>query len=114
MKSVTYLLAHRYLWNRTSEHTISFMMLITAISIFIGAFSLTLITAIMHGFEKTMHEKIQHIHPSATIYSQNPLQVAAISNVIAQEFPAITAISPTALGHVLASSSPVLDRKSVV
>lgn len=101
MKSVTYLLARRYLWNHHQEHTISLMIFIAGISIFIGSFSLALVTAIMNGFEYTVHEKMKNIHPTATIYGRDPLQVDTIATMIAQEFPTITAISPTAIGHIL-------------
>jgi len=101
MKSVTYLLAQRYLFNRHQEHTISIMIFMTALSIFIGSFSLTLVTAIMNGFEYTVHEKMKNIHPSATIYANDPLNVDAISHLFAQEFPAVVAYSPMAVGHVL-------------
>ncbi len=101
MKSVTYLLAHRYIGNRHHEHTISIMTLIAGISIFIGSFSLALVTAIMNGFEYTVHEKMKNIHPTATIFSRDPLNVEAIKQLIIREFPAITGMSPTALGHVL-------------
>lgn len=114
MKSVTYLLAHRYLWSRNQEHTISLMILIASISIFIGSFSLALITSIMHGIEYTVHEKMKNIHPSATIYAQHPLNVDAISNVIKKEFPQINAISPTAIGHVLVSTPMEDDAQPIV
>ena len=105
MKSVTYLLARRYLWNRHQEHTISLMTLIAGISIFIGSFSLALVTAIMNGFEYTVHEKMKNIHPSATIYAHDPLNVDAITSAITKEFPEVIAISPTAIGHVLINAS---------
>ncbi len=114
MKSVTYLLAHRYLWNRHQEHTISLMILIAGISIFIGSFSLALVTAIMNGFEYTVHEKMKNIHPSATIYARDPLNSDAIATVIAKEFPQISAMSPTAIGHVLINTSTNEDAPPIV
>lgn len=104
MKSVTYLLARRYLWNPQQEHTISLMILIAGISIFIGSFSLTLVTSIMNGFEYVVHEKMKNIHPTATIYGHDQLNVDAITAVITKEFPAVTAVSPTAIGHILITS----------
>jgi lipoprotein-releasing system permease protein len=114
MKSVTYLLARRYLWNRHQEHTISLMILIAGISIFIGSFSLALVTAIMNGFEYTVHEKMKNIHPSATIYAHDPLNIDAIAAVISKEFPEVTAVSPTAIGHVLINTSANEDTPPIV
>ena len=90
MNSVTYLLASRYLSNSTQQQTIWRMMLISFISIFIGSFSLTLVTAIMNGFEHTVHQKMQNIHPAATIYTPMPIAVDAVQRVIKNEFPETT------------------------
>ena len=78
------------------------MIIITCLSIFIGTFSLALITAIMNGFEKTVHTKMQNIHPQATIYSSgSPLNLDAIETLIKKEFQEVTAISPQSIGHVI-------------
>ena len=102
MNAIVLLLATRYFWKRKKESTISLMMIISSISIFVGAFALALVTAIMNGFEYTIHKKIQNIHPAATIYSHiNPISVDAVQNLIINEFPEILTISPQAIGHVL-------------
>ncbi len=78
------------------------MAVITFISIFIGTFSLALITAIMNGFEQTIHKKMQNIHPQASIYSSGaPLNINAIHDVIKKEFPEIATMSPQSVGHVI-------------
>lgn len=102
MKSVPFFLALRYLLKNRYERSVSTMMAITCVSIFIGTFSLALITAIMNGFEKTVHTKMQNIHPQATIYSSGaPLTTHAIKKVIQTEFPEITALSPQSIGHII-------------
>ena len=114
MKTIIYLLASRYLWNSKKEHTICAMMLIAGMSIFIGAFSLALVTAIMNGFEYCVHEKMQNIHPQATIYSyRDPIAVDAVQEVISTEFPEIVAMSPQAIGHVLVSGINEEDMPTV-
>ena len=73
MNAATYLLARRYLWNSTKEHTLWIMIIISFLSIGIGSFSLTLVTAIMNGFEQAVHTKMKTIHPAATIYNNFPI-----------------------------------------
>ncbi len=105
MKSVSLFIATRYLLKNRYEHSLSTMVIITALSIFIGTFSLALTTAIMNGFEKSVHTKMQNIHPQATIYSSgSPLNVYAIETLIKKEFLEISAISPQSIGHVILQS----------
>lgn len=95
-------MASRYLLGSTYEKSLSMMIIITFISIFIGSFSLALTTAVMNGFEKAIHEKMQNIHPQVTIYSAgSPLKTSAIDSVIKKEFPTILATSPQSIGHVI-------------
>ena len=102
MKSVSFFIATRYLLKNRYEKSLSTMVIITALSIFIGTFSLALITAIMNGFEKSVHTSMQNIHPQATIYSSGPpLSVRAVDSLIKKEFPEIITISPQAIGHVI-------------
>jgi len=102
MKSVSFFIAIRYLLKNSYEKSLSTMVIITALSIFIGSFSLALVTAIMNGFEKNVHTKMQNIHPQATIYSSGaPLSLYAIETLIKKEFPEIIAVSPQSIGHVI-------------
>lgn len=102
MKSAPLLLAYRYFWSRKHEQTVSFMMTVAGISIFIGSFSLTLITAVMNGFEYAIHQKIQNIHAPATIYSYgDPLAVDAVRQMLTTHFPEVIATSPQAISHAL-------------
>ncbi len=60
--SLTQLLAWRYVTSRSSA-TLRTMVGVCFASIFIGTFSLALITAIMRGFEYETHKKLQSIYP---------------------------------------------------
>ena len=64
--SLTQLLAWRYVTSRSSS-TIRTMVSVCFASIFIGTFSLALITAIMRGFEYETHKKLQSIYPCLLI-----------------------------------------------
>jgi lipoprotein-releasing system permease protein len=102
MKNVALLLATRYLRGSSHETTVSTMVYICFLSIMIGSFSLTLVTAVMRGFEVTMYEKMQGIHASLIIRSHGqPIKVAALSRVIKEEFPEIIAFSPSVFGHAI-------------
>jgi lipoprotein-releasing system permease protein len=102
MKSVTFLIARRYLAGTRSEKNISLMVMICFIGICIGSFALALITSIMNGFEKATYEKMQGIHAQITIASRGEnLNIAEISKVLAEEFPSIAAVSPSALKQVI-------------
>ena len=78
------------------------MTMICFIGIFIGSFSLALVTAIMNGFEVAIHEKMQGIHSSVIIQSyKNDIDLDVLASVLQKEFPEITAFSPMATHHIL-------------
>lgn len=102
MNMTAFFLAQRILLAHTYHKTISTMTIICFMGIFIGSFSLALITAIMNGFEKVTHEKIQGIHANLIIQAyKNDINMDALSPVLYKEFPEITAFSPMATYHVL-------------
>ena len=105
MNKLTFLLTRRYLLGSGYERSISMVTLICFISIFIGAGSLTLVNAVMRGFQVAVHEKLQGIHADAIIQSYGePLNTHAIQQVISNEFPEIIATSPVHIGHALIQS----------
>jgi len=115
MSSLIFLLAWRYIINSTHEKNISTMVKICFIGIFLGSFSLALITAVMNGYEKEIHKKMQGIHAHALIRSGSQgLNVDAIKKVIGQEFPQIAQVSPTTSGYVLIPSTTDGDIPGVV
>ncbi len=90
------------------------MALICFLGIFIGAFSLALITAIMHGFEVVVHEKMQGIHAQVIIRAHGePLNMAALGPVLKQEFPDIIAFSPNTTRHTLVQTAETQGEPSV-
>lgn len=78
------------------------MTIVCFAGIFIGSFSLALITAIMNGFEVAIHTKMQGIHSHIIIESYgNDIDYDVLSSIIHKEFPEIRALSPTASHHIL-------------
>ena len=82
------------------------MVFISFIGILIGSFSLTLVTAIMNGFEYTIHEKMRGIHAHIIIrgYSQE-LDIEAIGTILKNNFPEIESFSPSDTQHVIIQAS---------
>lgn len=78
------------------------MTVICFMGIFIGSFSLALITAIMNGFEVAIHNKMQGIHSNIIIQSyKNDIDLDVLGKILKKEFPEIAAFSPTASHHIL-------------
>lgn len=104
MLNLSYKLAIKYLFTSYSEKNIGTMIKICSISIIISTFSLSLITAIMNGFEKGTRDKLQGIHSDLIIYSSNflPLDYDKIDSMLKQDFGKyIEAIAPQASSQVL-------------
>jgi lipoprotein-releasing system permease protein len=95
MKNFSLMLALRYLWSANRDTSIATMMRICFIGIFLGTVALTLVFCVMHGFELATQEKLQSIHPSIMIYSDEPLHYNKIKTVLNKEFPQIMATAPT-------------------
>lgn len=105
MKSLSWYLARSYLPSRKGQYAITTMALISFASIAIGSFALALVTAVMNGFQTSIHEKMQNIHPSATIYSyKDPIAIAQLKKALAEKFPEVTSISPYSIAHVMIQS----------
>jgi lipoprotein-releasing system permease protein len=103
MNSIVFFIAWRSLLASTYEKIISPIVLICFISIFIGSFSLALVTAIMHGFEVVVHEKLQGIQPQITIISPHnqQLNINTLKPILEDEFPEICAWSPSTTRYAL-------------
>jgi lipoprotein-releasing system permease protein len=83
--------------------------------IFIGSFSLALISAIMNGFEVAIHEKMQGIHSHIIIQSYgNDIDLEVLGTILKKEFPEIAAFSPTASHHILLRSESSPDEAPTV
>jgi lipoprotein-releasing system permease protein len=106
MNMTAFFLAQRILLNNVYQKNISTMTYICFVGIFIGSFSLALVTAIMNGFEVTIHQKMQGIHSNIIIQSyRNGINTDVLSSILHKEFPEIRSFSPMATHHVLLRSN---------
>lgn len=96
--------ARRFLRATSDDAPISTMVLVCFLSIFISTFALTLVVAVMSGFEKATHEKMQGIHADVIISSNEPLDYPKIKAAISV-LPGIKALAPRALAPVLITQS---------
>lgn len=80
------------------------MLKICFIGIFIGTSALGLVAAIMNGFEKATHEKLQGIHADIIMHSPGPqLNATRVKKTLEKEFPAtFSTIAPIAITYGLA------------
>jgi len=102
MHSISRMIAWRYIIRSTHDGSISTMAIISFLGIFVGSFSLALVTAIMHGFEIETQKKMQGIHAQATIHAYDePIDSAALIPVLMREFPEIVACSASSSAHAL-------------
>src|SRR5947208_161765 len=108
---ISFFLANKFLLNFKSDKSISSMVKICFWSILIGTFSLTLIAAIMSGFEKKTHEKLKGMNCDMVIRADGKaIDYNKLKPVIEKEFKNyIEALSPNSTAYVLAKS----DKKEV-
>ena len=100
MNITPFFLAQRILIANVYQKSISTMTLVCLSGIFIGSFSLALITAIMNGFEVAIHKKMQGIHANIIMQSyNNDIDIDTLRPVLEKEFPEIKAFSPLATHH---------------
>lgn len=96
MNSLALLLSWRYLIKTKQERSINTMIKICFFGIALGTLSLTLVIAIMRGFEQATHEHMQGIHAQIIMqgYNGEHLQFDAIERVLHREFPNVIGIAP--------------------
>ncbi len=95
MNRVLPLLIWRYLRGTRDEHTISTMIKLSFVSMLLGSGALALVMAIMNGFEKVTHEKMQGIHAQIIIrIPEEPNAYETIRAELAKSFPTISAYAP--------------------
>lgn len=108
-----FFLAQRILFAHVYQKSISTMTIICFIGIFIGAFSLAMVTAIMNGFEVTIHKKMQGIHSNIIIQSyRGGINMDVLAPILHKEFPEITSFSPMATHHILLRSNDQSEEDS--
>jgi lipoprotein-releasing system permease protein len=102
MNITPFFLAQRILFSHVYRKSISTMTIICFAGIFIGSFSLALITAIMNGFEVAIHEKMQGIHAHIIMQSyRNDIDCNLLGSILKKEFPEIIGFSPSVSHHIL-------------
>ena len=87
----------------TQESSIRLMMRICFFGIAIGTFALTLVAAVMNGFEKATHQKLQGINSDIIIRSNGkPIDYDKVASVLTKEYnSSLEASSPQAINHLL-------------
>lgn len=106
MNALTRLLTWRYLTQSTDTDSVSTMIYVCFLGIFVGSFSLTLVSAIMNGFEHSMHKKMQGIHAHIIIRGYgDQLNVQAIQHILTHQFPEIIASCPSTIEHAIVKPS---------
>jgi lipoprotein-releasing system permease protein len=109
------LLAFRYLFGAQQKKSISTMIIISCLGIFIGSFSLMLTLAIMHGFDVVTCERLQSIHSQVIIRAfGDPINMDALEPVLQKEFPEIASFSPTVMQQVIIQNPHTDDISTVV
>lgn len=103
MNSLIPLLAWRYVRGSYFAPTLSTMVLVCFLGIFVGSCALTLVVFVMDGFEQATSQKLQGIHPQVTLQAahQQRLDDGKITAVLDAEFPAVLGSSPTMQQYVL-------------
>ncbi len=103
MNSLIPLLTWRYIRGAYQTSSISTMVLVCFLGIFIGSGALALVVFVMDGFEHATSKKLQGIHAQLTMrdYQNQPLDHKKISAVLQREFPEVIGISPIMQHYVL-------------
>lgn len=114
MNKISRMIAWRYLTGSMYERSISIMVIISFIGIFIGSCALALVGAVMHGFDTQTRKQMQSIHPEAVIQSTESLDFEHLQEVLHTEFPEISGLSPTSSAFGLIQSSEEKDQNPVV
>lgn len=115
MKRLTILLATRYIRGSTHKQSISTMILICFLAMVIGVFSLTLVTAVMSGFQYATHAKIKGIQPTLTMQThEGIIDIDQVIPIIKTEFPQITAISPATYEQIIVQSPEYEEQTTAV
>ncbi|HBL98763.1 TPA: hypothetical protein DDZ86_03915 [Candidatus Dependentiae bacterium] len=117
MRSLPFLLAHRFLRSLAQEQAISRLAIICFASISLGSCALLVTTAIVHGFRRATQETFQNVHPDITIqaFTRAPLAYKKISAVLEKEFKSSCAAqTPYSEGYALAQSDACDDLSHLV
>lgn len=115
MNKFPLLLAFRYLFGAQQRKSVSTMIIISCLGIFIGSFSLMLTLAIMHGFDVVTCERLQSIHSQIIIRAfGDPINMENLAPVLQNEFPEIASFSPTVMQQAIIRNPHTDDISTVV
>ena len=102
-------LAWRYLWSKNRDTSITTMVRICFLGIFLGTLALTLVLCVMQGFERTTQEKLQSISPAIMIRSADEaIDSKVIQHILTTEYPEIQASAPNIQQFVMISTNVFL------
>lgn len=115
LKPLSLMLALRYSTGTPQERSLATMAKVCFWSILLGAFSLALVMAVMNGFEKATHEKIQGINADSTMRTRRgEFDLASLGPVLDKNVATIAFWAPSASGHALITSGNSVDLSSLV
>ncbi len=96
------LIALRYLRTNQKDASISSMIKICFLGIFIATCALALVVCIMEGFEHATHQKMQSIYPDLILDARgNEIDIEALRPILQEEQYHIAQISEQRLGQAL-------------
>lgn len=115
MKNLSWWIAWRYVTHALYTSRVSLLLRVCIISIALASGALMMITTVMRGFQKALHHQMQTVHADAQIRSpQNPLNYAAIQDVLYNEFPEIIGVSPQYYKEILIQSEKASSPSLVI
>lgn len=105
---LSFFLAKRYIFKKAYNNSISTMTTVCLFALFISSFALTLVMAVMNGFEKETYKKLQGIHAQIIIRGfGKELDYASIAKVLSKEFPEIAHSAPHTTRHGIIQNNSI-------
>lgn len=115
MKNVSFFIARRYSTGTPQERSLATMARVCFWSILLGSFSLALVMAVMNGFEKATHEKIQGINADSSMRTfQGEFDLTSLTPLLDNPALGVAHWSPSAFGHALVAPTNDLDLNALV
>lgn len=114
MYKISFFLARRMFASNLYQKNIRSFTILVFIGIFIGSCTLALVTAIMRGFEITVHNKIKGLHADIILDSNGkPIKCKALFKVFYDEFPEIISYATHIQRHVIITSQAQTSENSL-
>src|ERR1700721_526337 len=101
------LLITRYIGNLGSDHSISFIVRITYITLMISCCAITLIISIMHGLQQSTYQTFKGTH--ADIIVEHHTNNWHTTAELLKKIPPIKSVAPFAQHHALIKNPNVAD-----